>query len=424
MKERPMSFAEYTVFGGGDPLDVLERRRRSPLGLSGPVGEMPDDPTEKDDAIKLPEKSTHALDADQPSARPTTGANNQEDLARVRRALQEAAAPDREEVDGAPDVVHASGPRTRPTGAPSIARALRRFQAAAGLKIDGFAAPGGPTDRTLDNHRRRVWRLAAENRRPEDETIDDRLAAFLDDRARRRRIETDDLAALQARRTGRLHLIRLAGATDAAGARPILERHLAHLRAERAKGPPDDGSRPPPDDNGDDEPPPKPNDDPPPPNSDECRRLWEALRRAKQAVADAEQRMADLWDEFHALGSERKAVKEQIERIALENALSIVFRRVPITRAGNIPAHVRQVLEHIESVISPTKRMVDDIVGLTRLIERFQDLQVQAKTLHDDVIMPLQNEELPALRDAVREADIARVEAGCLTDPEQSDQSR
>ena len=37
-----------------------------------------------------------------------------------------------------------------------------------------------------------------------------------DDRARRRRIETDDLAALQASRTGRLHLIRLAGATDAA----------------------------------------------------------------------------------------------------------------------------------------------------------------------------------------------------------------
>ncbi|MEQ8603394.1 MAG: hypothetical protein RIB45_08740, partial [Marivibrio sp.] len=127
------------------------------------------------------------------------------------------------------------------------ARALRRFQAAAGLKVDGLARPGGPTDAALDNRRRRVWRLAAQGRRPEDETLDDRLAVFLQDRARRRRIAEDDLAALSESRTGRLHLIRLARTTDPETARPILARELDRLRAERAaraKSPPDDGSRP------------------------------------------------------------------------------------------------------------------------------------------------------------------------------------
>jgi len=55
--------------------------------------------------------------------------------------------------------------------------------------------------------------------RPAEETVDDRLAVFLEGRARRRRIAQDDLAALTESRTGRLHLIRLARTSDPEAAR-------------------------------------------------------------------------------------------------------------------------------------------------------------------------------------------------------------
>ena len=127
---------------------------------------------------------------------------------------------------------------------------------------------GGETDRTLANIRRRRKRLAAQNRPPESETIDDRLAVFQEQRAEEARIQADDLAALLATTAGRLFVRDHAGALDAEAARPAVERALAPLRAARpqakqtpeAKGPPDDGSRPLPDD---DEPPEQPDEEPP-----------------------------------------------------------------------------------------------------------------------------------------------------------------
>ncbi|MEQ8601956.1 MAG: hypothetical protein RIB45_01460, partial [Marivibrio sp.] len=172
-----MSFAEYTVFGG-DPLAVIERRRRSPLGLSGAVGAAA--AADDDDATDDEEREDGAPSAEGEGRRAPRRAaparktgvrppeNDREDLVRVRRALQESTAPGADlafgRTVGGPDD-GALG--AAPVLAQSAARALRRFQAAAGLKVDGLARPGGPTDAALDNRRRRVWRLAAQGRRPE-----------------------------------------------------------------------------------------------------------------------------------------------------------------------------------------------------------------------------------------------------------------
>jgi len=172
----------------------------------------------------------------------STDSNRPRDLSRLGHALGEAGEAEDAASIATPD---------------RAAQAIGTFQRKRGLEVDGWAKPGGETDRTLANIRRRRKRLAAQNRAPESETIDDRLTVFLEQRAEEAQVQADDLAALLATSVGRLFVQDHAGTLDPDAARPAVERALAPWRAARApvqglsqpksKGPPDDGSRPLPD---------------------------------------------------------------------------------------------------------------------------------------------------------------------------------
>ena|GEM_PF-5393011 len=135
----------------------------------------------------------------------------------------------------------------------------------------------------------------------------------------RARIAADPHAAMMASRTGRLHLLRLAGTTDAATTRPILERLMAERTAAqakgtRAKGPPDDGSRPLPGDDDDDKP--KDPEEPKDPEKKEC--PSEALiENMKRSLAPLKENV-ELAQE--AVEKARQVLKEANQSLATSQA--------------------------------------------------------------------------------------------------------
>jgi hypothetical protein len=311
-------FAETIM--GGNPMDVIDRRRRSPLGLSGSVGAVPQ------------KKAAPEAIADE--------GNERDDLVRMRTALSDAGQPSplqtRRPIQEGPDK---KAPTKNATTPNTIANALTRFQSDMGLAVDGFARPDGPTARTLDNIRRRRRNLASQGRAPESETLDDRLSVFMQQREERARIAADPHAAMMASRTGRLHLLRLAGTTDAATTRPILERLMAERTAAQAKGPhakgpPDDGSRPPSDpEPGDDAPKdpgnsppddgsrPLPGDDdddkpkdPEEPKENPCADEERAAREAEQTVEGIQTEVKELEDHIARLREEIRELESEAAR--------------------------------------------------------------------------------------------------------------
>ena len=206
---------------------------------------------------------------------------------------------------------------------------------------------GGETDRTLANIRRRRKRLAAQNRPPESETIDDRLAVFQEQRAEEARIQADDLAALLATTAGRLFVRDHAGALDAEAARPAVERALAPWRAARpyiaqtpqAKGPPDDGSRPLPDDDAppeqpDEEPPKEPDEDEEEPEPKECDALrkdleWaESLReRFREAQIETQREINTLKQETEDHRKEINTVRAKMVEDTIKAVSDVIGRR-------------------------------------------------------------------------------------------------
>eukprot|EP00752_Nemacystus_decipiens_P015252 g13585.t1 len=127
--------------------------------------------------------------------------------------------------------------------------------------------------------RRARGRQAAQGRPEAGETLDDRLAVFTEAERDRRAAAADDFAALMQSRTGRLHVLRLAGTALESVARPLVERELQRLRAERTPLTREDD---PPEE--DEEPPRK---DPPTPSEQVCIERYAAIRRAKQRRDEA-----------------------------------------------------------------------------------------------------------------------------------------
>jgi hypothetical protein len=58
-----------------------------------------------------------------------------------------------------------------------------------------------------------------------------------------------------------------------------------------------------------------------------------------------------------------------------------------------------------------------EIAELKNLVLSYQRLGEQGQQLHDDVIIPLQDGELPQLRERKQKADEAKDIAGCFFDP-------
>ena len=207
--------------------------------------------------------------------------------------------------------------------------------------------------------RRRRRHLQSGGRTPGQETLDDRLSVFTAQQAERARIAQDDYAALMASRTGRLLTLSLAGTTDEATTRPLLEQTLATLRAEALNQPRkeeegeedgDDGDdregddREGDGDEGDGDEGEKP-DRPPTDSEERCIELWAAYRRAEKRVEEAEQKLKDLWGEFYNLAEQRDAVLEDLKDKAKEYAITLIFKRVSLKRSTATPSAVRQAIE-------------------------------------------------------------------------------
>jgi len=212
--------------------------------------------------------------------------------------------------------------------------------------------------------RRRRRHLQSGGRTPGQETLDDRLSVFTAQQAERARIAQDDYAALMASRTGRLLTLSLAGTTDEATTRPLLEQTLATLRAEALNQPRkeeegeedgDDGDDREGDDRegdgdegdgdeGDGDEGEKP-DRPPTDSEERCIELWAAYRRAEKRVEEAEQKLKDLWGEFYNLAEQRDAVLEDLKDKAKEYAITLIFKRVSLKRSTATPSAVRQAIE-------------------------------------------------------------------------------
>ncbi|MCR9222390.1 MAG: hypothetical protein NXI21_19380, partial [Alphaproteobacteria bacterium] len=375
------------------------------------VGAVPDAPAPYSpskplrDALRPADESAAA-----PGAASETGAANRpDDLSRARRALKEAGEP-------AP----------ADPGPAGLADGLKRFQARRGRTADGFARPGGPTDRALDNIRRRRRRLAEQGRPEAGETLDDRLAVFTEAERDRRAAAADDFAALMQSRTGRLHVLRLAGTALESVARPLVDRELHRLRAERTpltreEDPPEEDEKPPQDDPPPDDPPEEdeepPPEDPPTPSEQLCIELWAALRRAKEAVREAEERLEALWEEFFELNAQRDTVEAELKRKAAELGVGLIFRRLPSRGRSAVGGRAGRVLDSLRNTVSPVGDMLLEGAEILMLVYRYNSLGERARTLHDDKIIPLQNEELERLRILVGEADTARINAGCEYDP-------
>eukprot|EP00752_Nemacystus_decipiens_P001069 g1069.t1 len=337
-----------------DPDTVIARKRRSPNELGGPVGAVPQDirPERRTDrsAARRRSGSGALMDGLKPAAAPRSHAapqpdaepdpaperrNDIEDLSRIGRALGDAGEPE--------DAASVTTPAR-------AADALSRFQRRRGLRVDGWAAPGGETDRALDNIARRRKRLAAQNRPEASETLDDRLAVFVETREERDRLARDEIAALLSTVTGRIFARDHAGTTDPEAARPALLQALARLRAER-QAPPYDDSRPPPDEPPaedppeegeppegeppeeeppeeeppeDEEPPEEdpPEEDPPeedPPEDEKCERLREELERKERlyatvvrAQAEAQNRLKEIERELGDNARKRNEALRQL----------------------------------------------------------------------------------------------------------------
>jgi len=410
-------FATNSTAFGSNPLAVVERRRQSPLGLSAPVG-----PT-AGPIVMAPGRADQTQPDDRPDPKAGTEANRPDDLFRINRALREVGAKD-SPADASPADNNPADSKEADQTDPIAS--LKRFQADRGLKVDGLVNPGGPTDRALDNARRRRRHLQSGGRTRGEETLDDRLSVFITQQAERARIAEDDYAALMASRTGRLLTLSLAGTTDEATTRPLLEQTLATLRAEALKKPlkeeeddeegdGDEGDE----DGGDGDEGENPGR-PPTESEQRCIELWATYRRAEKRVEDAEQELKDLWSEFYELAERRDVVLDELKGKAKEYAVALIFKRISLKKSTATPGAAGKAIEVFSKTLGPMGYIIREVTTLHNLVLSYERLGEQGQRLHDDVIIPLQDEELVRLRDLREAAAMAKAKANCHDDPSRS----